>query len=152
MKILKALEKDAEELSLQISEEFPYTEANSQNLKARMKRPVIRLFKCVEKGKIAGFLEMEMLDGVFGVWRINGLAVKKEFRKKGFGEKLAEFAVSFAQKQDATQLLLLVRPDNSIAKKIYSRLGFENSGFWKSPINGKKAEEWVLKLKSNLVS
>jgi len=152
MRIEKAAEKDAEEISRLISEEFPYTEATPERLKSRILRPVIRLFKGVEDGNIAGFIELECLDSVFGVWRINGIAVKPEFRQRGFGEQLAEFAVDFARKQKATQLILLVRPSNYVAKKIYKSLGFKSNNLWKSQINGKKAEEWTLQLKNEFIA
>ena len=89
MRIEKASEKDAELISRMISSEFPYTEANPENLKKRMQRQNIRLFKAVEEGKIVGFIELEFLDNLFGVWRINGIAVEEKHRKKGFGKKLA---------------------------------------------------------------
>jgi ribosomal protein S18 acetylase RimI-like enzyme len=150
--IEKALPEDATAISRLIALDFPYTKATSENVKARMQKPNIRLFKAVEKSEIAGFVELEFLDNLFGVWRINGLAVKKSERKKGFGKKLVEFTLEFLKKQGALKIALLVRPDNYVAKKMYRKFGFESNGFWKSQINGKKTEEWVLELEEGRIA
>lgn len=152
MFIEKAFENDAKVISELIFSEFPYTKANEDNVKLRMQKPHIKLFKGVEKGEIAGFVELECLDNLFGVWRINGVTVSEKFRQKGFGKQLSEFAVEFAKKQKASKILLLVRPDNYVAKKIYKKLGFQSTGLWKSQINGKRAEEWVLELEKNYIA
>ncbi|HIH21577.1 MAG: GNAT family N-acetyltransferase [Candidatus Diapherotrites archaeon] len=152
MRIEKASEKDAELISRMISSEFPYTEANPENLKKRMQRQNIRLFKAVEEGKIVGFIELEFLDNLFGVWRINGIAVEEKHRKKGFGKKLAEFGVEFAKEQNALELVLLVSLENKAAKKIYQNLGFKKKGLWKSKVGGKKAEEWSLQLEDKRIA
>jgi len=151
MIVKKAEFEDAAVISEMIFSEFPYTKADAENVKLRMSKPQISLFKAVDGARIAGFLELELLDSLFGIWRINGLAVRKEFRQNGIGKELAEFAVSFAKRGRASQLVLLVRPDNYIAKKMYRKIGFQANGLWKSQINGKRAEEWVLNLQNNFI-
>lgn len=54
------------------------------------------------------------------------LAVKKNFRKRGFGEKLARYAVD-QLKQMGMQKIVLVTRVNNPAQNIYRRIGFQET-------------------------
>ena len=54
------------------------------------------------------------------------LAIKKDFRKRGFGEKLARYAVD-QLKQMGMQKIVLVTRVNNPAQNIYRRIGFQET-------------------------
>lgn len=58
--------------------------------------------------------------------RLLFLAIKKDFRKRGFGEKLARYAVEELKKMGAQTIVLVTRVNNP-AQNIYRRIGFEET-------------------------
>lgn len=54
------------------------------------------------------------------------LAIKKGFRKRGFGEKLARYAVEELKKMGSQKIVLVTRETNP-AQNIYRRIGFEKT-------------------------
>lgn len=54
------------------------------------------------------------------------LAINKNFRKRGFGEKLARYAVD-QLKQMGSQKIVLVTRETNPAQNIYYRIGFEKT-------------------------
>lgn len=75
-------------------------------------------------GKFAGFTayHIETLTR----YRLLFLAIKKEFRKRGFGEMLARYAVEQMKKMGAKTIILCTRVNNP-AQNIYRRVGFEET-------------------------
>lgn len=91
-------------------------------------------FILIEEDKIMGFA---------GLWfnideaHIMNIAVKKEYRKKGFGSKLLEFLVNRAKEKNKICITLEVREDNSPAILLYEKFNFEKIGTRKKYYNSK---------------
>jgi ribosomal protein S18 acetylase RimI-like enzyme len=75
-------------------------------------------------GKFAGFTAYH-LETVTR-YRLLFLAIHKDFRKRGFGEKLARYAVEEMKKMGAQTIVLVTRVNNP-AQNIYRRIGFEET-------------------------
>lgn len=144
MKIEKASLQDAVELSEIIASEFSYTQANPENVRKRMQNPNIALFKLSDNEKILGFIEWELIEPLFGIARINGMAVVESERGKGFGSKLIKFAIEELKNNGVVEVCLLVKPENKIARKLYEKFGFKVKGWAEKKIEGKKVKEMNL--------
>ena len=74
---------------------------------------------------------MKKVIGFIGLWdegdklHIVNIAVHPDYRKKGVGKKLIEFAIKKAKKAHKNEIYLEVRKTNKIAQALYSKLGFE---------------------------
>lgn len=147
MEIVSSSMEDSKELSKLIAKEFPYTKASKENLESRLEKKEILVFKAVERKEMLGFIDLEFLDEWKGIVRINGIAVKEEHRRKGIGKELMEFALEFCRKLNASKIVLLVKPSNSNAKKMYESIGFKSKGFWSKLVDNEKVEEMELLLK-----
>ena len=53
------------------------------------------------------------------------MCIDKDFRGKGIGTKMLEFAKSIAKSQNCTDLRLTVNPNNKNAIKLYEKFGME---------------------------
>lgn len=85
-------------------------------------------FKVVAQGKIAGYILIKRREHSLHVW---DLVVKPEFRGKGIGKSLMEYAEKYAG--DKYQYITLaVMEDNAPAIGLYKKLGYKNLQF--SPI------------------
>lgn len=85
-------------------------------------------FKMVVQGKIAGYILIKRRDHSLHIW---DLVVKPEFRGKGIGKRLMEYAEKYAG--DKYQYITLaVMEDNAPAIGLYEKLGYENLQF--SPV------------------
>jgi ribosomal protein S18 acetylase RimI-like enzyme len=58
-------------------------------------------------------------------WVLNDLFVNESARKKGFGEKLLEKAIEFAEETGAIGLFLETGHDNVTAQRLYEKIGFK---------------------------
>lgn len=86
-------------------------------------------------GKIIGYL---------GYWRvvdeaqITNIAVKKEYRRCGIGEKLLFIGIENAKKDSLSSMTLEVRESNIAAISLYSKNGFcmvgERKGYYHQPL------------------
>jgi ribosomal protein S18 acetylase RimI-like enzyme len=146
MKIEPADVSDASALAVLVARYFPYTKATPENVSSRIALNRFALFKAIEKNEVVGFLEVEYLDRLFGIMRLNGMAVKEHFRGKGFGQKLLTFAVAFAMKEKMAEMRLLVHPKNKVARSLYEKNGFEYVGPYEQLVNGEQVDEMQLKL------
>jgi ribosomal protein S18 acetylase RimI-like enzyme len=81
------------------------------------------------EGKVAGFVTYHSVDGLQG--RIQFLGVAKEYRKKGYGRELIEYAVEQLRKQGKCNVEITVRASNDPAYSLYKKLGFKES--WSTP-------------------
>ncbi len=76
---------------------------------------------------------MKRVVGFIALWNegeklhIVNIAVHPEYRKKGVGSKLIEFAVKLAKKNSKKEIYLEVRKSNEIAQKLYKKFGFDRS-------------------------
>ncbi len=73
--------------------------------------------------KLAGFTAYFMENAQEG--RILFLAVAHEFRRKGYGKLLAEYAMQQMFNLGATHIALWTRVSNLPAQKVYKELGFK---------------------------
>lgn len=83
---------------------------------------------------IAGFLvARHIADEV----HVNNFAVRPEFRRRGIGQRLLAFVLSWGRERKARQAVLEVRAGNEAAQKLYMTCGFEVIGrrkrYYKSP-------------------
>jgi len=146
MKIIPAEKKDAEEIAALILTEFPYSKISQKSFLERLEKTEIHAFKLVENRKIAGYLELEKISAI--EFRINALIVKPEFRKKGFGKMLLDFALDFLKKEKIKRIRLLVKQSNEYAKKIYNEAGFKFMGLFERKIDNETIEELELNIES----
>jgi ribosomal protein S18 acetylase RimI-like enzyme len=58
-------------------------------------------------------------------WILNDLYVNASARKKGFGEKLIEKAIEFAEETGAKGVSLETGSDNVTAQSLYEKIGFK---------------------------
>ena len=141
---MKAVEKDAKEILPMILKEFSYVKISEEKLRLKMQGRNYRVFKAVESKKIIGFLELEKLNGISA--RINGLSINPEYRGKGFGKQLLEFAVEYLKKKNISQIILLVKQSNLEAKKLYEEAGFQFMELLENKIDNEAIEELELNL------
>jgi len=96
-----------------------------------------------EKNNLFGFIEFK-LNGVNA--SLLGFAVKKDFRKKGFGKKLLDFFLDFCKKNKIEEISLIVKKNNLQAKKLYESRDFVKTTELKKKIDGSEIEEMKLNL------
>jgi len=78
-----------------------------------------------DEGLIVGFLSgMAVVDE----FRLHNIAVHPDFRGRGVGRGLIEAVESLCQQRDFRRILLEVRKDNEVARRLYLGLGFEAAG------------------------
>lgn len=78
---------------------------------------VLRIPECLVAGYCAFWLVADELH-------INNVAVRPEFRRRGFGRRLVEFALGAGERQGAGRVLLEVRRSNEGARRLYADMGF----------------------------
>lgn len=77
-----------------------------------------RFFIIRIKEKVKGYV---ILYDSFDVWEIMKIAVSKECRRKGIGEKMIKYIISLTQ----VPIMLEVRENNKMAIEFYRKNGFE---------------------------
>ena len=76
-----------------------------------------------------------------------GIAIKKEFRRKGYAKQLMNFALKFLDEQNCFAAKLLVRKSNMAAIKLYIALGFKTIRTVDQPkISNEEAYEMMIDL------
>ena len=90
-------------------------------------------------GEISLVFDMNDSDYTIEKQRIyvSRLIVKREYRRKGIGRKLADFAVETAKKMGYSELSIGVDLDNYAALKLYFDAGFNNIIYIGEDSNGK---------------
>ena len=79
-----------------------------------------------------------------GFWKIldeadiNNIAVKKEYRGKGYGKMLMNALIEDAKKQNIKAMTLEVRVTNKSAIALYKKLGFKEAGIRKNYYSDKE--------------
>ncbi len=142
--IVPAEDRDLELISALIRKEFSYTQSTPEKLRERLAKQKLFLFKQVEGKELIGFVEVEALN--LARARINGLAVREEFRGKGNARALLEFALGFIRERGFKEATLLVRKSNEAAKKLYEESGFRFMRPHSIKLGDEQAEEWYLSL------
>src|SRR5690606_18000471 len=74
------------------------------------------------------------VGGYCGLWllldeaHITNIAIHPQFRGRGLGESLLSYVMQRAREWGAGKMTLEVRVSNTIAQRLYKKLGFEPSG------------------------
>ena len=144
MEIREVEAKDLGKIVPLVRGEFAYVLLNEKKMLEKLENEKIFMFKIVEGNEFAGFIELEILEGE--VARINGFALEEEFRGKGFGKELLDYAIEFLKEQGIKIVKLLVKRENETAKKIYREAGFGFIGLYPKKLGGYVIEEYELEL------
>ena len=86
------------------------------------------VFIAYEEGKAVGFVQLYPTFSSVSMkrsWILNDLYVNASARKKGFGEKLLQKAIEFAEETGAKGLSLETGHDNVTAQSLYEKIGFK---------------------------
>ena len=93
-----------------------------------------RFIVALSNGEIVGYIGSH---NVLGEVYITNVAVSESFRRKGVAEKLIRTLVDFCENEGMDFVTLEVRRSNEAAKKLYSKMGFEEVGerkdFYENP-------------------
>jgi len=76
-------------------------------------------------GRVVGYICLWI---VLDEMQIANIAVSKEYRRQGIGEKLLNYILALAQESKCQEISLDVRKSNISALKLYEKLGFEKKG------------------------
>ena len=77
----------------------------------------------VEEGEPVGFITART-DGATGIGRIPNLAVRPEFRGKGWGRRLMDAALEFLREQGMTLVKIETLETNPVGREFYPSYGF----------------------------
>jgi len=100
----------------------PWTKAG---LLTETKNPSAEFFVLESENNLAAYMGMHIvLDECY----IANVAVKKDFRKRGFGKILVENALTVAKQKGCAFITLEVRVGNLAAISLYEKCGFEKVG------------------------
>lgn len=86
---------------------------------------------------LAHYLVLEdqgMIAGYAGMWivvdeaHVTNIALLPDYRRQGLGEKLVRELINTARERYAVMMTLEVRPSNTVAQSLYSKLGFLPQG------------------------
>lgn len=92
-----------------------------------LKNPSANIFVALSGDEVIGFGGVQtVLDEAY----ITNIAVKKEFRRQGVGEALLKSIINSCA--DCLFVTLEVRVSNSVAIKLYEKLGFASQGIRKN--------------------
>ena len=83
---------------------------------------------------------------LFGELSITNLAVKKEFQRCGFGEKLIKYIINKLLEEKCFKFFLEVRESNHPAIKLYEKFGFEQIGIQVNYYNNPVENAVMMKL------
>lgn len=82
----------------------------------------------VEDGKIVGNVTVQRADKYGNRWQIANVAVARDYRGRGIARRLMEQALAHVANADGRWAVLQVYDHNSVARRLYARLGFEEVG------------------------
>lgn len=105
---------------------------NASILETELKNPFSKYIIAKINNQIVGFAGV--IDTVDQL-EITNIVVKKDFRKKGIGNKLLLELINIAKKSNKNEIILEVNSNNLSAIKLYEKNGFKNIGFRKKYYN-----------------
>jgi ribosomal protein S18 acetylase RimI-like enzyme len=85
-------------------------------------------FVWVEDGKIVGNVTVQRADKYGNRWQIANVAVARAYRGRGIARRLMDQALSHVESADGRWAVLQVYDHNSVARRLYSHIGFEEVG------------------------
>jgi ribosomal protein S18 acetylase RimI-like enzyme len=91
-----------------------------------MKEKGIRMFGLFHNNKQIGFVAVERASDK--LYYMEKLAVLPEYRHRGFGKKLMDFAFSYVKQQNGEAVSVGIINEHSILKYWYSNYGFVETG------------------------
>jgi ribosomal-protein-alanine N-acetyltransferase len=94
-------------------------------------------------GAVVGYASAWMVDAEV---RINNIAVGEEFRGLGYGEVLLRNLLDMGKTLGCVVATLEVRPSNSTAISLYTKLGFRESGRRKGYYTDTREDALVMKV------
>jgi ribosomal protein S18 acetylase RimI-like enzyme len=147
MTIQPVSEYDAPEILELIQKYFPYLEINFDLFVKRIHHPQFFLQKSMERDRLAGFSEWQIIDLKNKIVRLNGIAVKPPFQRRGYATALLKKGEEWVETQKMKKIILLVAETNIAAKKMYQKNGYSFSRINLKKINGEIAEIWEKRLK-----
>jgi ribosomal protein S18 acetylase RimI-like enzyme len=83
-----------------------------------------------------------------GSWYINAVATAVPFRGRGVGTQLMERAQDLAERAGANELSLIVAAQNTVAKELYERLGYETAAARPGVLGFPHSGDWILMKKA----
>ena len=117
--------KSLENIAKFESEIFGVTAFSLKQLEEMSEIERYKFIELYEDEKMVGYVIL--LDSI-DVWEIMKIAVDREHRKKGYGDKLLNYIFTFAQ----MPIMLEVRESNIPAIEFYKKNGFEKIGVRKN--------------------
>lgn len=82
-------------------------------------------FVWVEDDRVVGNVTVQRSDSFARRWQIANVAVASAYRRRGIARALMETALEHVRAQGGTWVVLQVRADNTAARRLYERLGFD---------------------------
>lgn len=117
-------EKDEEVLSLEEAE-IIFDKFSSY--------PNYSLYAAILDKKIVGTFELLIMDNLAHKGKLSGLVedvvVDREYRSKGIGKKMMEYAIQVCKENKCYKLALSSSLSREKAHKFYENLGFEKHGY-----------------------
>ena len=141
--IEQAKEKDIEKLNEIIEKDYPYKNFSGETLTDRIQKPGVVILKKTYNKELAGFVDFEIKEN-FGL--INAVSVKKSYRRMGFGKELLEKALDVLKQNNIFKAKLLVKQENTRAKKLYESTGFTFIKMHNKKIQNSLVEVWGIEL------
>lgn len=111
--------KDLNEVILLDNEIFSDNKASKNRLKKRIKSELVIVVE-IDK-EVVGFLFYKKKGK--DSWLMGKVAVSKNYRRKGIGSKLFNYAVKKAKKEGVEKFIYRVRTNNKQAIKMYKQRG-----------------------------
>jgi ribosomal protein S18 acetylase RimI-like enzyme len=82
-------------------------------------------FVWIEDGRVVGNVTVAPAGALSRRWMISNVAVAQAYRGKGIGRQLVAAAVEEVRLAGGEEVLLRVRVDNEVARRLYEGLGFK---------------------------
>lgn len=86
---------------------------------------------------------------LFGELKINNIAIKKEYRRLGFGKDLMEYILDFGFRRGCDCATLEVRGSNGAAIHLYKKLGFKIAGMRRGYYSNNGEDAYLMTLDMN---
>jgi ribosomal-protein-alanine N-acetyltransferase len=110
----------------------PWSRRSFENL---LRRDDTSLWAAVADDAVVGYA---VVWYVAGEAELGNLAVAPEWRRRGLGARLLEFAVERAGERGVERIYLEVRVSNAAARELYEKHGFDQVGirrrYYRSPV------------------
>ncbi len=90
----------------------------------------------VKRGRVVGNVTLQSLDSAGARWRISNVAVAPEHRGQGIARSLMQAGLHDIAERGGNWSVLQVRADNTVARGLYTDLGFTDvcrEGIWRLP-------------------